>query len=319
MGQFVVRRVARMLITLVVATFLFFSAVTVLPGDPIRGLFGFTPPSPEVYERFSETYHLDEPFLAQYALFVTDLLRGDFGYSFPDSPFGRSMLGPPVSVILSRTLPVSLRILGAAVLVQVVVGLGVGVVAALRRRTVSGVAAYATGVLLVSAPVIVVAYALQAFLGLSVDWLSYDWINGGGWTNYIQPVAALSAGFAGYLLLLTRAELVATLRRPFVGAAVARGIGPRRIVGVHALRASLVPVIAYVTANLGSLIAALVIVEGIFGVPGAGGAMFRALSRQDRPLIVVMIMLILTAVIVTNALADLAYSVIDPRIRVRKS
>ena len=317
MVQFVVRRVTRMLITLALATFVFFSAVTVLPGDPVRGLFGFTPPPPDIYEIIRVQFHLDEPFLTQYGLFMSGLLRGDFGYSFPENPFGRTQLGPPVSAVLAGTLPVSLRILGATLVVQVVVGVGVGVLAALRRRRISGVATYAAGVLLVSAPVIVVSFALQAFVGLRVSWLPYEWVNGGGWTNYVQPVAALSVGFAGYLLLLTRAEVIATLRRPFIGAAVGRGIGYRRIVGVHALRASLVPVIAYVTANLGSLIAALVLVEGIFNVPGAGAAVFRALARQDRPLIVVMIMLILTAVIVVNALADIVYSVIDPRIRVQ--
>jgi oligopeptide transport system permease protein len=318
LGQFVVRRVARMVITLAVATFVFFSAVTVLPGDPVRGLFGFTPPPPDVYAIFQADYHLDQPFLAQYGLFMTDLLRGDFGYSFPDNPWGRTTLGPPVSAILRATLPVSLRIIGGALAVQVLVGLSVGVFAALRRRRLSGVTAYATGVLLVSAPVIVVAYGLQAFAGLNITWLPYSWRPGGGWTNYIQPVAALSAGFAGYLLLLTRAELLATLRRPFIGAATGRGISHGRIVGIHALRASLVPVIAYVTANVGSMIAALVIVEGIFGVPGAGGAMFRALARHDRPLIVVLIMLILMLVIVVNTLADIAYTVIDPRIRLRR-
>jgi oligopeptide transport system permease protein len=215
-------------------------------------------------------------------------------------------------------VPVSLRILGGALLVQLAVGMGMGIFAALRRRHVAGVAAYATGILLVSTPVIVVAFAVQAFVGLPVRWLPYQWVNGGGWTNYVQPVAALSAGFAGYLLLLTRAELLATLRRPFIGAAVGRGIGHGRIVSIHALRASLVPLVAYVTANLGALIAALVVVEGIFNVPGAGGAMFRALQRHDRPLIVMLIMLILAAVIVVNALADIAFGAIDPRIRLRR-
>ena len=315
MAQFVARRLVRMVVTLALATFIFFAAVTVLPGDPVRALFGFRPPPPELHALITEQFHLDEPLLVQYGLYMRDLLRGDLGHSFPDNPFGRAQLGRPVAATLASTLPVSLRILGWTLLVQVVAGVALGVVGALRRGRATGLAVYATAILLVSVPVIVSGYVLQAFVGFELRWLPYDWVNRGGWTNYLLPVIALAAGFSAYTLLLARAELVATLHKPFVRAATARGIGPGRIVSVHALRASLVPVIAFVTANLGSMIAGLVVVEGIFEVPGAGGALFRALRQQDRALIVVLIMLTLTLVIVVNALADIAYSVIDPRIR----
>lgn len=316
MARFTLRRLLRMVVTLTLATFVFFSAVTVLPGDPVRALFGFRPPPPELYELIRAQFHLDEPFLTQYGLFMADLLRGDLGNSFPDNPFGRAQLGPPVAAILARTLPVSLRILALALLVQAVVGVSLGVVAARLRSRLGGAGVYVVAVSLVATPVIVAAFSLQAFIGFEMRWLPYQWVNGGGWTNYVLPVVALSAGFSAYTLLLARAELGATLRRPFVHAARGRGLGHGRVVGIHALRASLVPVVAFVTANLGSLITGLVVVEGVFQVPGAGGALFSALREQDRALIVVVIILILSAVIVINALADIAYSVIDPRIRV---
>lgn len=316
MARFTLRRLLRMAVTVALATFVFFSAVTVLPGDPVRALFGFRPPPPELYDLIRAQFHLDEPFLTQYALFMGDLLRGDLGNSFPDNPFGRAQLGPPVAGILGATLPVSLRILGLTLVVQAVVGVSLGVAAARQRTRATGIAVYVIAVTLVATPVIVAAFSLQTFLGFELRWLPYQWVNGGDWTNYVLPVVSLSAGFSAYTLLLARAELTATLHRPFIQAATGRGLGRGRIVGVHALRASLVPVVAFVTANLGSLIAGLVVVEGIFGIPGAGGALFRALRQQDRALIVVMIILILSAVIVVNALADIAYSIIDPRIRV---
>jgi ABC-type dipeptide/oligopeptide/nickel transport system permease component len=315
MGRFAARRLGRMAVTLTLATFVFFSAVTVLPGDPIRALFGFRPPPPELYEQIRQQFHLDEPLPTQYVLYMGDLVRGDLGHSFPDNPFGRSRLGRPVSATLRATLPVSLRILGLTILIQAVAGLGLGVLATLRRGRVAGVAVYATAVVLVATPVLVAGIVLQSVMAYELSWLPYQWVNRGGWTNYVLPIAALSAGSAAYTILLTRAELTATLRRPFVAAAVARGIAAPRVVGIHALRASLVPVVAFVTANLGSLIAGLVVVEGVFNVPGAGGALFRALRQQDRALIMVVIMLTLMAVIVVNALADLVYSIIDPRIR----
>lgn len=315
MGRFASRRLLQMLFTLLIATFVFFSAVTVLPGDPVRALFGFRPPPPELYEAIRAEFHLDEPFLVQYGLFLSDLARGDLGHSYPISPFGQARQGPPVSRILEGTLPVSLRILAATIVAQLAVGLAIGVAAAVRRRTVSDGAIYAVAILLASIPVIVTGYALQAFVGFEVSWLATTWVRGAGWTNYVQPVAALAGASAAYVLLLSRTELRAVLRQPYVRAAVARGVGPQRVVGVHALRASLIPVVTFVTANLGNLITGLVVVEGIFNVPGFGGVLFTALQRQDRALLVVMITLILVAVVVTNTLADIAYSVIDPRIR----
>lgn len=315
MARFTLRRLLRMVVTLTLATFVFFSAVTVLPGDPVRALFGFRPPPPELYEQIRQQFHLDEPLLVQYGLYMRDLVQGDLGHSFPDNPFGRAQLGRPVSATLRASLPVSLRILGLALVLQAAVGVGLGAFAALRRRRFTGAAVYATAVMLVATPVLVAAYALQGFLGYELSWLPYQWVNRGGWTNYLLPVVALSAGFTAYTLLLARAEIKATLHRPFVRAAVAHGVAPHRVVGIHALRASLVPVVAFVTANLGSLVAGLVVVEGVFNVPGAGGALFRALRQQDRALVVVLIMLTLSMVIIVNALADIAYSVIDPRVR----
>lgn len=315
MARFATRRLSQMVVTLTIATFVFFTAVTVLPGDPVRALFGFKAPPPELYEQIRDDFHLDEPFLEQYVLFISDLARGDLGHSYPDDPYGTATLGPPVSDILKSSLPVSVRILATSIALQVVVGLALAIYAALRRRTITDVTVYATAILLVSVPVIIGALALQAFVGFEVDWLPSTWRPDAGWTNYVLPVASLSAGFAAYVLLIARTELLATLRRPYIRAATARGVPEPRLIGVHALRASLVPVVTFVTANLGNLIAGLVVVEGIFGVPGTGGRLFLALRTQDRALIVVVIILVLVTVIVVNTVADIAYSAIDPRIR----
>lgn len=307
-----------MVVTLTIATFVFFAAVTILPGDPVRALFGFEAPPPELHQQIRDDFHLDEPFLSQYVLFVSDLARGDLGHSYPDDPYGTATLGPPVSTILKETLPISVRILGAAVGLQVAVGLALGIYAALRRRATSDLATYATAIILVSVPVIVSALALQAFVGFKVDWLPSTWRPDAGWSNYVLPVVSLAAGSAAYVLLIARAELFATIRKPYMRAATARGVPEGRLIAVHALRPSLVPVVTFVTANLGNLIAGLVVVEGIFGVPGTGGRLFSALQTQDRALIVVIIILVLVSVVVVNTIADIAYSAIDPRIRLAR-
>lgn len=318
MGRFAARRLLQTLVTLLVASFVFFSAVTLLPGDPVRALFGFRAPSPDEYEAIREEFHLDEPFVNQYFLFITDLARGDFGYSYPRGR-GRVRRGPLIRDILGETVPISARLLGVTFAVQIVVGGSLAITAAVRRRPTVDVSIYAIAVLLVAVPVIVSAYAMQAFGGIELRWLPYRWVDGGGWTNYVLPVAALSAGFAAYLLLLARAELLATMRTPFMRATQALGIKRRRAVTVHALRPSLAPIIAYLTANLGNLITGLIIVESIYQIPGVGLTLFNALQTPDRAVTVVLLMLLLLGIIVANGLGDILSSIIDPRIRLAEA
>lgn len=298
------------LATLLVASFVFFAAFSLVPGDPVRALFGFQPPPLEVYEAIREQFHLDEPLLVQYYYFMADLITGNFG---------RALRGATVVGILAETIPISAGILAASLVVQVVVGGALAIWAAQRKRAGTDLVTYAMALLLVSVPVIVSAYALQAFVGLEVRSLPHTWIVGAGWTNYILPVAALSASFAAYLLLLGRAELLATLRAPFMRTTRAFGIRTRRAVAVHAMRASLPPLIAFLTANLGNLIAGLVVVESIFNVPGVGLVIYEAIQLPDRSLLVVVMMLILALVIVATSLGDILSSMIDPRVRLEET
>jgi ABC-type dipeptide/oligopeptide/nickel transport system permease component len=318
-GRFAARRLLQTLATLLVASFVFFSVVTLLPGDPVRALFGFGAPPREQYEAIREEFHLDEPFLTQYFFFVTDLAKGDLGYSYPRGSFGNTNRGPLVRDILQETVPLSARLLGATVAVQVLVGGILAVIGVVRRRPFTDMGVYAFAVILIAVPVIVSAYAFQAFVGLKVQWLPYRWIDGRGWTNYVLPVAALSAGFAAFLLLLGRAELLANMRAPFMRTTAALGIPRRRAVAVHAMRPSVAPIIAFLTANLGNLFTGLLIVESIFEAPGLGLTLFNALQLPDRRLTVTLLMLIVFVVIVANGLGDILSSMIDPRIRLAET
>lgn len=313
--RFVARRLIQMVVTMVVATFVFYAAFTVLPGDPVRALFGEERPPPALYERVREEYRLDEPFLVQYGSFAGGLLRGDLGHSYPDTAFGTSRQGPAVRGMLESSVPVSARLLGITVLVQVVLGLWVGTSVTLRRRTKSGTALYATTIGLAALPVVVVAILVRAVLGLRWGWLPAYWRPVDDWRNYVVPVVALSAGAATFTALLARGELLTALRTPFVRAAAANGVPPGRLVRVHAMRPSLVALVAFVTGNLANLVTGLIVVEGIYSVPGVGGQIFAAIQAHDRAFLVPTITLILMLVIVANTLSDIAHAMLDPRTR----
>ncbi len=309
---FVLRRSGQMLLSLWAAVTLVFVAVTQLPGDPVRALFGFRPPPPEVYARIRADYHLDEPLLVQYGLYVRDLLTGDWGRGLPVNPWGEVRPGPAVTDVVAATAPVSVALLAGAVVVQLVVGVVAGALAAGGRRAGAGV--YAVSMLLVGTPVVVAAYLLRVVFVDGLGWAPFSGAVGGADT-YVLPIVALAALSTGYVALITRAEVGDTLRTPFVQAARGRGLSSRRIVGVHALRPSLTPVVTFVAANLGQLVVGLVVVEGVFGMPGTGNAILGAIEGRDRAMLVGLTLVVVAAVIVANAVADVAAAALDPRVR----
>lgn len=311
-GAFLLRRGAQMLLSLWAALTLVFVAVTQLPGDPVRALFGFTPPPPEIYAALEAQFHLDEPLPLQYLLYLRDVVTGDLGRGFPIDPFGDPGAGPLVSDVVVATAPVSAVVLLGALVVQAVVGVVAGALAASWRRVGAGV--YAVSLLLVSTPVLVAAYLLRTVLGLELRWFPLSGAAGGPLT-YVLPVLALAALSTGYVALLTRAELTQALASPFVHAARARGLRSRRVVTVHALRPALVPVVTFVAADLSQLFVGLLVVEAVFGMPGLGGALFAAIHDRDRSLLVGLVTVVMAAVIVANAVADVAAAALDPRTR----
>lgn len=314
MGRYIVGRAVQALVTLLVALTLIWVAVTVLPGDPVRALFGFRQPSPEAYARVKEQLHLDEPVLLQYLLYLRDLLTLDLGQSFPRDPFGRPEPGVPVSTLIRATLPTSAIILTGALVVQAVAGLVAGALSAARVGTRLGRAIDLVALLLVATPVLVTAYVSRTVFGIELQWLPSSGI-ASGWTSYVLPVLSLAALSTGYVTLLLKDEMTLALKAPYTAAARARGIPSWRITAVHAMRPSLIPVAAFVAANLGQVITGLIIVEGVFRVPGVGGLLFDALGARDRSVVVGVVTFVAVLVIVANAVADVVVAALDPRIR----
>lgn len=313
MGEFVVRRGLRALATLLVATLVFHASLTLLPGDPVRALFGFRPPPPELVAELRSRYHLDDPYVVQYLTYIGDLLRFDLGRSLPLDPFGRTVAGPPVSQIVRDALPHTAWLVGASLVLQALLATLGGLVAALRPGAPASRMVVAGSVVMLALPVILTSYMLQVGVALQLGWLPMVGVDQ-GWRSYVLPVLALSGVTLGTLTLFLRSELRQTLRAPFVQYATACGVRGRRIVGVHAFRVALPPVVAYFASTLGHVVMGILIVEGIFGLPGLGGTMFEAIRRQDRALLVSAVTLVTVVVIVANLAADLVVAALDPRV-----
>ncbi|HEU4491964.1 MAG TPA: ABC transporter permease [Jiangellales bacterium] len=314
MRRFVVARLVQTVVTLFLVVTALYIAVTVLPGDPVRALFGVSPPPPELYSQITAFYELDQPLLVQYVHYLGRLLTGDLGRSYPADPFGVARVGPPVTTLVAAAASVSAVIVVGALVVQAVVGLVVGLVAAVARGHRSRGLVYAVALLMVATPVLVVAVVSRSVMGFHLGLLPSTGIASGP-ESYVLPILSLAALSVGYVALITRSELLASLASPYVRAARARGLPPHRVTGVHALRPSLVAVATFLAANVGQMITALVIVEGVFGIPGIGGLLFNAIQTRDRNLMVGIVLVIAVTVIVANALADVAVALLDPRVR----
>lgn len=314
MLRYAAARGVQLLVSLWVAMTVIWLAVTQLPGDPVRALFGFKPPPPELYDRIRARFGLDDPVWEQYLAYLGNLLTGDLGNSYPLDPYGAATVGPSVNDTAAAALPISATLLAGALLLQVLVGITAGVVSASRRSGRLGTSVYLVALLLVATPVLVAAYLLRTAVGLQLQWLPAGGTFAGP-ASYVLPVLALGALSTGYVVLLTRDEVRETLSSSFVRAARGRGLRTRRILAVHALRPSLLPVVAFVGANLGQLVVGLIVVEGVFDLPGIGGAIYQAIRDRDRSLLIGLTSIVMIVVLVANTVADLLTGLIDPRHR----
>ena len=335
------RRLLQGAVTLLMATLLIHAAVILIPGDPIRAIWGQSRPPPAAVADIRDRYHLDDPYPLQYVKWLADLARGDLGISYPFAAVGSAVVaeGVPVAGTIAAAAPVSARLLGVAAAAQLLLGVvaGLGAVMAARspslrarvmrvpatgrhhdalgavRRHVDGIM-YGGAVIAAAAPAILVAYPGQIVFGHRLQWLPVQGLHQ-GWVSYVLPIVAMALASIGYVALVTRRALMDVLHELFVTAAVARGMSDRRVIVVHALRPALPSILALAAANLGVLVASQIIVEGVFALPGVGNLIFEAIRRHDMPLLVPSVTLVIALVIVANLAADVAAAAADPRMR----
>lgn len=307
MTGFVVRRTGQAVVTVVAAWSVLFVLVTVLPGDPVRALFGIVPPPPEVLEGLRSELGFDQPLLAQYVEHIGRLARFDLGHRMTVNG-----LGTPVNHLIHRALPYTLAILIPALIAQVLVGIALGVRMGSQARRRVGPAVMVLSVVLALSP-LVLAFIVQAVFGELLGWFPSRWNRNDGGTAWILPAASLAAGGAGATAMLLRERFEAEGRQTFVQVGRAFGLGERRLRWRHQLKPSLDPALSYLGASVPVLLQSLVLVEVVFQVPGIGWVLFRSIRDRDRAVVVGVVTLFVTLAIVWTAAIDLIQGAIDPR------
>jgi len=306
MGWYITRRVAIMVPVFLGATLLIYGMVFLLPGDPVAALAGDRPLTPAVAAALRARYHLDDPFILQYLRYLGGILHGDLG---------RSYSGLPVSAVLAHAFPVTLRLALIAVAVETVLGIGFGVIAGLRQGGIFDSAVLVTGLVIIAIPIFVLGFLAQFVFGVRLGIAPVTVGERATFGRLLLPGIVLGSVSFAYVVRLTRSAVSASAHADYVRTATAKGLSRRRVVTVHILRNSLIPVVTFLGADLGSLMGGAIVTEGIFNIHGVGGVLYQAVTRQEAPTVVSIVTVLVVIYLVANLVVDLLYAALDPRIR----
>lgn len=304
------RKLGGMLLTLVIASFVIFAAMYAAPGDPVTFLIGSTEDvTPERIAAVRTQYHLDEPLLAQYWHWASGAITGDLGESFK--------YHQPVAMILASRIPVTLGLVGYAAVLICVIGVGLGVLAAVRRKRLADTVIVGGTTLAASIPSFVLGIALAALFAVQLRWFPVAGAGAGGFERLhalTLPAVTLSLGALAIISRVTRQSMVEQYESEYVEAARATGLSERFVVRDHVLRGSWGPIITMIALVIASMIAGTVAVETVFGLSGVGSLLVEAINTHDFPVVQAVLLFMVVAYMIVTTIVDVCLPLLDPRI-----
>jgi peptide/nickel transport system permease protein len=320
---FILRRLAQAVIVMLTVAFLAFMLFQYV-GDPVTNLLG-QEATAEQREQLRRDLGLDQPFPVQFGKFVGNALQGEFGLSLRQ--------GRKVSTLIVERFPATLELALVAAVIALVVGIPLGVYAALRRNSFGAQLAMTVSLLGVSLPTFLIGILLILVFAVILNWLPSfgrgdvvalgSWTTGlltaDGWRHVLLPAVTLSVFQLALILRLVRAEMLEVLRTDYVKFARARGLPNRAVYFGHALKNTLVPVITITGLQLGGLIAFAIVTETVFQWPGMGLLFIQAVQFADIPVMAAYLCLIALIFVVINLVVDMLYFAVDPRLSIDKS
>lgn len=305
MTRYATGRVLAFVPVLIGVSLLAFGILRLIPGDPAKILLFGTNPTPQQVQHLRAQLGLTKSLPEQYGIYVKHLVEGDLGTSFTT--------GQPVSQDIAARLPWTLRLAGAAMLVALGLGVPLGVIAGLRPGGLLDRLAIAISVLGLAVPYFWLAFLLILLVAVKLNLLPS--LGTGSPQAIVLPALSLGIGFASVITRLVRASLVDVYRQPYIRLARASGVPARRILTRHALPNALISVVTIVGIEFGTMISGAVVIEVIFGRPGLGSYLVNAIQDKDIPAVQGAVLVISLIYLGINLLVDLAYGILDPRIR----
>ncbi len=305
MIRLVLRRVLAAIPTLLVIITLSFFMLRAAPGGPFTEARRLPP---QVLANLERMYHLNEPVWEQYGRYLTHILRGDFGPSYV-------YRSTTVNALIEQGLPVDLTIGGLALALALLIGMPLGILAALRQNTAWDYVSMAGAMAGISVPTFVVAPLMILLLAVKAHWLpAGSWSNGAP-DHLVLPVLALALPLIAYVARMMRGSMIEVLNSPYIRTARAKGLPERTVILRHALKPALMPLISFLGPAVVNTLTGSIVVEEIFGLPGIGRFFVDGALNRDYTLVMGVTILYAMLIIAFNLIADLLYGVLDPRAR----
>ncbi|MDA8436538.1 MAG: ABC transporter permease [Actinomycetales bacterium] len=317
MLRFLVRRIALGMVVLWLITLLVFLLFFVAPNDVARTLAG-RQATPDVIASVNERLGLSQPVWKQYVDFVGNALHGNLGYDYYHQV--------PVTTIIAQAVPVTVSLAVGAAVIWLLLGVSSGVLSAVRPRTVADRTVTVLALLFYSMPSFLLGVLLLYFLYFQLTLAGFPIFPAGGyaplsdgvlqWARHlILPWLSLALLSAAVYTRLMRGSMLDVLGEDYVRTARSKGIRERRVIALHGVRSALTPVVTQFGIDLGTLIGGVVVTETVFSLPGLGKTAIDAITQQDLPVIIGIVLFAAVAVVVANILVDVGYALLDPRVR----
>lgn len=305
--KYILNRLLISIPILLCVTFLVFVLLNVVPGDPVA-LMMKEKVSADVVARVRAQMHLDDPWIIRYFRFLWGLLHGDLGTSYK--------LQRSVTDLILQAFPRTMVLAFSAALVSWIIGIPAGILSAIRQYSVTDYFFMGFSLVGVSMPVFWSALLFQYVFALKLGWLPVAGFY--GWRYVIMPAIVLGWSSAGLIARLTRSSLLDVMRNDYIRTARSKGARELAVITGHALKNALLPVVTIMAIQVASLLSGAVITESVFGIPGVGRVAVDAIKSRDMPLLQGSVLFATILVILGNLVADILYSLLDPRIRLEK-
>ena len=337
MLRYILKRILQFIPVFLGVTLILFIMQNVVPGDPIKLIAGEKKLDPVtemniraahglivtdengdiVFDENGDT--IETPMWDRYFTYLGGLLHGDLGRSY--------QRGTDVSVMFLDSYPSTVQIAIVAIVIEAIVGIGAGIISAIKRYSFWDILVTLTTSLLVAMPAFWLGLLLQLIFGI---WLKD--VTGGafalpvsgvpgprpmfpGWMHYILPAITLAAVSTAYTARIMRSQLIEVMNQDYIRTAKAKGLSKRSIIFHHALKNALIPVVTYVGMDFGAMLAGAILTETVFNWPGIGQMTYQAITRRDWPIVMGSVTVIVIVVMVINLIVDVSYAFLDPRIR----
>jgi peptide/nickel transport system permease protein len=317
MGTYILRRVIIAIPTLIAVSMVIFAILALAPGDPLSDLALNPSVPPEVRQRIRKNLGLDDPIPVRYSKWASSLFRGNFGYSFRTRA--------PVSDLLKQRIPTTLMVSGSAFLLSLLIAIPIGVLSAVKQYSIFDNVATTLAFIGFSLPTFCTGLLFILVFTIKLHWLPsiyHSTLQEHGmaavWERIrqlIMPVAVLGLFQAATFMRFVRASMLENIHQDYVRTARSKGLSERSVIGKHALRNALIPVVTIVALALPGVITGAVITEQIFKVPGMGQLFISSISNNDTPVVMAIAFIFSILVVVFNLVADVIYGILDPRIK----